>query len=98
MKEAIEKLLKEKSDKDSGIDLNAYANGLNDAVSVASSIIEEKDKEIAELKERLQNVFNVGMNGIRYVGSANYASREREAKDRLDNAMFDQPPSIPKEQ
>lgn len=93
MKEELEKKMLEAIDNSKADNFipDFYQKDLAEAcASVASSIIEEKEKEIAELKERLQNVFNVGMNGIRYVGSANYASsREREAKDRLDNAMFD---------
>ena len=48
----------------------------------------ELEKEIISLKEKLELVYQVGQNGIAHVGAANYASREREASDNLDKAMY----------
>jgi hypothetical protein len=40
------------------------------------------------LNDKLKNVYEAGCNGIYYVGRANYAEREREARTALDIAMY----------
>ena len=52
-----------------------------DAVDILNGRIEE-------LETKLQAVYEAGMSGIEHVGAANYASRESEAKRRLQNAMY----------
>jgi len=44
-------------------------------------------KRIADLQTTLTKVYDAGFDGIEYVGTANYASRESEAKDKLREAM-----------
>ena len=44
---------------------------------------------IAELEKKIELVYQVGINGIYYVGMANYQSRENEALAKLHNAMND---------
>ena len=48
----------------------------------------ELKEEIAKLTEKLDNVYNAGLEGIQYVGIANYANREAAAIEKLDDAMF----------
>jgi hypothetical protein len=43
---------------------------------------------IQELQEKVETVYEVGMNGIAYVGASNYAHRESKAKHRLNVAMY----------
>jgi len=45
----------------------------------------ELDAELKELKAKLEKVYEAGLNGIHYVGSANYRSRQEEAIQNLDN-------------
>ena len=45
-------------------------------------------KEIKRLEDKLQKVFDVGIEGISYVGRANYAEREAEARGLLKDAMY----------
>ena len=44
--------------------------------------------KINELEDKLERVFDAGYEGICHVGAANYASRERAAKNDLNNAMY----------
>lgn len=43
-------------------------------------------KRISYLEEKLERVYEAGLEGIQYVGSANYASRESEAIRKLNRA------------
>ena len=45
-------------------------------------------KHIKYLTGKLRNVYEVGMNGIEYVGVANYRERESQAKANLIKAMY----------
>ena len=45
-------------------------------------------KRIKYLEEKLDKVYDAGLSGISYVGTANYASRESEARTNLHNAMY----------
>jgi len=45
---------------------------------------------ISQLEEKLNTVYDVGRDGIEYVGAANYEEREREALNKLYFAMFDE--------
>lgn len=47
----------------------------------------DEQAEIEALTKRLEDVFNAGHDGIRYVGSANSQSREEEAIKKLNDAM-----------
>lgn len=47
-------------------------------------------KRITSLESTLHNVYVTGLAGIEYVGAANYASRESEAKEKLRKAMWDE--------
>lgn len=46
------------------------------------------EAKITELEEKLEKVYEAGINGIGHVGMANYASREREAINKLEKAMY----------
>ena len=50
-------------------------------------VIEEQEKEIQRLKNKLQNVYAAGMSGIDHVAAANYPEREAEAIQKLQKAM-----------
>jgi hypothetical protein len=50
--------------------------------------IDSLKKEIKELNNRLEKVYNAGYEGIEYVGAANYAERESEARIKLNRAMY----------
>jgi len=43
---------------------------------------------IEYLEEKLVDVFDAGLEGICYVGAANYASREREAISKIEGVMY----------
>ena len=44
--------------------------------------------KIADLESKLEKVFNAGLEGIGHVAMANYASREAEATEKLESAMY----------
>ena len=52
--------------------------------------IKKLKKQIKDLQERLESVYDAGLWGICHVGSANYIEREREAKDKICKAMYDE--------
>ncbi len=45
-------------------------------------------RKIQSLETRLEAVYTAGMHGIAHVGRANYASRERDAVNHLERAMY----------
>ena len=45
-------------------------------------------KTIRHLEKKLNKVYDAGEWGIAHVGAANYASREREADEKLQIAMY----------
>jgi len=45
-------------------------------------------RRIQGLTNKLNNVYEAGEWGIAHVGAANYASREREANEKLQTAMY----------
>lgn len=45
-------------------------------------------KKIDQLTKQLEEVYDAGYEGIEFVGSANYAEREREALNKLHIAMY----------
>ena len=51
------------------------------------SALKEAQAEIERLKEKCELLYHTGRNGIEYVGSANYQSREDEALEWMDKAF-----------
>ena len=47
-------------------------------------------KHIDYLKHKLDKVYEIGQEGIAYVGSANYAERESKASSDLAAAYYDE--------
>jgi hypothetical protein len=45
-------------------------------------------ERVNELEERIERVYDAGKNGISHVGRANYADREYEANEWIDEAMY----------
>ena len=48
---------------------------------------EQMLNRITRLEERVEAVYNAGLEGIEYVGASNYSSREQEAKTKLHAAL-----------
>jgi hypothetical protein len=47
-------------------------------------------KQIAHLTYKLEKVYEIGQEGISYVGAANYAEREQRATRNLAAAFYDE--------
>ena len=45
---------------------------------------------IAYLKKKLEKVYEIGLEGIEYVGAANYAERQTVATNNLNAAYYDE--------
>ena len=56
-----------------------------DGLWVRHSDYERLQAELRLLNEKLERVYEAGLNGINHVGAANYRSRQEEATQRLDD-------------
>ena len=51
---------------------------------------EQMLEQIRHLTYKLEKVYEIGQEGIAYVGAANYAEREAKALSNLDAAFYDE--------
>jgi hypothetical protein len=51
---------------------------------------EQMLKQIAHMTYKLEKVYEIGQEGISYVGAANYAEREQRATRNLAAAFYDE--------
>lgn len=68
--------------------MSDYEQGYRAATQRKGKSVLSYEQHIAELEKKLQAVYDAGISGIGYVAEANYAHREREAKQRLHDAMY----------
>jgi hypothetical protein len=77
-------------------DLKNQLSAQNKAIIEMSKLVEQVSAENVELKEKIEAVYKSGINGIGYVGQANYQSREDEAMRHLHDTMYNwQPKETP---